>query len=99
MNKLQRLWRGDIALADAFWNWAVIGGLIVNLTSSGLFLWLLTVERPVLAFLAGYALSIPYNIIVAAGVWRAADRHTGDRRWAEAARIITLSAMILLSVT
>ena len=38
------------------------------------------------------------NLFVTVGVWRSADRHP-DRVWAEAARIVTLSAMIVLSVT
>jgi hypothetical protein len=96
MSALQRLWRGEMPLADAFWNWAV---LAVNIPTSALFLWLMTLDQPVLAILAGYTLSLPYNFVVAVGVWRAAEHHPGDRVWAEAARILVLSAMIVLSVT
>lgn len=99
MTSLYRLWRGELPLADAFWNWAVVGGLLVNAASSALFLLLIMNDRPVLAFIAGYALSIPYNLVVAVGVWRSAGRHPGDRRWAELVRIATVAGMILLSVT
>jgi hypothetical protein len=95
---LGAFWRGEVPLADAFWNWAFFGALAVNLSSSAMFLWLLTIDRPLLAAIAGYAYSVPYNILVVVGVWRSADRHP-DRVWAEAARIVTLSAMIVLSVT
>ena len=62
MTNLYRLWRGELALANAFWNWAVFGGLLINVASSALFLFLIMNDRPVSAFIAGYAPTIPYNI-------------------------------------
>jgi hypothetical protein len=56
-------------------------------------------DRPIAAFILGYALSVPYNILVTVGVWRSAERYTGERRWADLARIVTIAGMILLSVT
>ncbi len=99
MTSLCRLWRGELALPDAFWNWAVFGGLAINLASSALFLFLIMDDRPISAFIAGYALSVPYNVIVSVGVWRSAERYTGERRWADLARIVTIIGMVLLSVT
>ncbi|MDA0661351.1 MAG: hypothetical protein O3B08_00750 [Proteobacteria bacterium] len=99
MKTVTRLWKGELALADAFWNWAVFGGLIVNLSSSAAFLFLIMADRPVAAAIAGYAFSVPYNIAVAVGVWRSAARYDGERRWADLARIVTVAGMILLSVT
>ena len=55
MKSMCRLWRGELPLAEAFWRWAVTGGLLVNMVSSGLFLVLLANDRPVLALLAGFA--------------------------------------------
>ncbi len=95
----RRLWRGELALRDSFWTWAVLGGLAVNAASSALFLSLIIADRPILAFIAGYAPSLPYNVIVAVGVWRSAGRHGGDRRWADLARIVTVLGMVLFSVT
>jgi hypothetical protein len=94
-----RLWRGDMPLADAFWNWAVLGGLAVNLTTSAAFYALIVADQVVPALVVGYGLSLPYNLVVTVGVWRAAGRHPGSRTWAEAARIVTLSGMIVLSLT
>ncbi len=99
MSFLRRLWAGDIALPDAFWIWAVLGGLIVNLITSGLFLAFMMSERPLLAVLFGYGVSLPYNFIATVGVWRSADHFDGDRRIAEAMRLVTVIGMILLSVT
>ena len=96
---LMRLWRGELDLPDAFWNWAVIGGLIVNLTSSALFMFLIMSDRPVAAFIAGYGPSVPYNILVCVAVWRSAARWEGDPRWAELAPIVTVVGMVVLSIT
>jgi len=98
MKKLVRLWNGELPLESAFWNWAVLGGLVVNALSSALFLILISDEQPILALIVGYVLPIPYNMVAAVGVWRAAGRYTGERKWADLARIVTLVGMILLSV-
>ena len=98
MKHLSRLWRGELALENAFWNWAVIGGLLVNF-SSALFLMLISADRPILALVVGYSFSVPYNIVVIVGVWRSAAAYTGDRRAADLMRIVTTVGGILLSVT
>ena len=99
MNHLGRLWHGELTLQNAFWNWAVWGGLIINLASSALFIFLIMADRPIAALIAGYAFSLPYNVTVSVGVWRSAERYTGEHRWAELARIVTVIGMVLLSVT
>ena len=99
MNGLRRLWKGEAPLQVAFWNWAVLGGLVVNLVSSGLFLFLVMSDQLVLALIAGYVPSVPYNAIAAVGVWRSAMRYDGERRWAEAAQIATVAGMVILSLT
>jgi len=99
MRSLIRLWQGELPLAAAFWHWAVIGGFVVNFATSMLFLVLIMADQPVAAFVAGYALSIPYNLVAAVGVWRSAGRYEGERRWADLARIVTVVGMILLSIS
>ncbi len=99
MNSVRRLWRGELALADAFWSWAVVGGLAINLATSAALLVLIMNDRPIAAFIAGYVLSVPYNIVVSVGVWRSAGRYSGERRWADLARVVTIAGMVLLSVT
>lgn len=96
---IRRLWLGCLPLADAFWTWAVLGGLVVNLASSALCLWLVVVDRPVVALAVGYLPSVPYNVVVCVGVWRAAARYQGPREWANLARAVTLVAMLVFSLT
>lgn len=93
------LWRGHVPLADAVLYWAILGGLAVNLSSSFLFLWLINLDQPIAALVVGYVPSVPYNVVVCVGVWRAADRYPDDRRWPELARLGTLLGMTLLSIT
>lgn len=63
MGKLNDLWRGDLQLGDAFWNWAVLGALLINVTTTILFLILISADHPWPALIVGYAFSIPYNIV------------------------------------
>ena len=99
MKHVIRLWQGELTLSNAFWNWAVLGGLIINISSSAFFLFLIMADHPIWAFIVGYAFSVPYNVIVTVGVWRSAGRYAGERHWADLARITTLIGMTLLSVT
>ena len=99
MSALRRLWQGDLPLSQAFWNWAVAGGIAVNGLTSILFLVLIMNDRIVAAFVVGYALSVPYNIVVTVGVWRSAGRYQGERRWADLARFVTVAGMVVLSLT
>lgn len=86
-------------LGEAFWIYAVAGGLAVNLVTSLLFLILVSADWLLAALVVGYGLSVPYNVVALVGVWRAAGRHEGQPALAESARIVTLIGMILLTVT
>lgn len=99
MSALLRLWRGDMPLGAAFWNWAVLGGLLVNISTTIGFLWLVMAGQTMAAFIVGYGMSLPYNLVATVGVWRAAGRPEADPRWADAARIVTAVGMTILSLT
>ncbi len=96
---IARLWRGDLPLAEAFWSWAVLGGLLVNVSTTIGFLWLLMAGQTIAAYLVGYALSLPYNLVATVGVWRSAGRAGADARWAGAARVAVAVGMTILSLT
>jgi hypothetical protein len=97
-NALHRLWRGDLPLAQAFWRWAILGALMINGLTTLLFFVLMAADQIIPALLAGYAVSVPYNIVTVVGVWRSAARYPGNRRWADLARIFVLGEMALLSI-
>jgi hypothetical protein len=99
VTKLRTLWLGELPLGEAFWTWALGIGLLVNLTTSVLFLALITIDQPWAALLIGYALSVHYNVVATVGVWRSAARYRGPSAHADLARIATVILMFLLSVT
>lgn len=99
MSILGRLWRGDVPLVDAFWHWALFGGLLINGVTTMLFFVLIMQDRPVLAWIVGFGIAIPYNILATVGVWRAADRYTGEPKWADIAKGVTIVGMLLLSLS
>jgi hypothetical protein len=99
MMRLRALWSGDLPLGEAFWTYAVVVALTVNVSTSLAFLALIAADRPIAALLVGYALSVPYNVVALVGVWRSAARHSGARLHADLARIVSLVGMVLLSLT
>ncbi len=88
-----------LPLDEAFWTWAIKVGLVVNVTTSVLFLVMITSDRPWAALLFGYGLSVPYNILATVGVWRSAEHYQGPVSHANLARVVTVIVMLLLTVT
>lgn len=99
MEKLNALWRGQLDLDEVFWTWVIFGRLLINVTSSVLFLAFITLDIPVAALVAGYGYSVPYNILVVTGLWRSAGRYHGPRYHADLARAVTLVLMGVLTIT
>lgn len=93
------LWRGELALAEAFWTWAVLVALLVNVSTTGLFLALIAADRPWAALALGYALPVAYNVVALVGVWRSAARHTGPPAQADLARAASAILLTVLSLT
>ena len=60
---------------------------------------LIVEDRPLAAVVAGYALSVPYNIVATVGVWRSANRYVGPSLHADLARIATIILMAALTLT
>jgi hypothetical protein len=99
MNRLRALWSGDLPLGEAFWTYAVVVALAVNVSTTLAFLALISANRPIAALFVGYALSVPYNVAALVGVWRSAAHYPGARLHADLARIVSLVGLVLLSLT
>lgn len=99
MGSLRALWRGDLPLGEAFWTWAVLGGLLVNVPTSIGFLALVSADLPILALIVGKGLSLPYNLLATVGVWRSASRFQAPPVLADLARGAVLVLMAILSLT
>jgi len=98
LSRLGRLWRGEVPLADAFWTWAVFGGLLVNVPTTVAKWVLLVMGQTAPALFVGYVVPVPYNVLAAVGVWRAAALYEGPSHWAMLARAVALVGLVLLSV-
>ena len=99
MIHLRRVWNGELNLEKVFWEWAVFGGITINAASSIGFLVLVLNDHLIAAIVVGYGLSLLYNLLVTVGVWRSAERFSGERRWADYAKAATIIGMTLLSIT
>lgn len=99
MKKLRSLWLGELPLSEAFWTWAISAGLLVNVTTSALFLAMIAADHLWAALLFGYALSLPYNVLAVVGVWRSAARYEGPVSHADLARAATIILMLVLTLT
>ncbi|MBT5047746.1 MAG: hypothetical protein HOM58_04525 [Rhodospirillaceae bacterium] len=96
--RLHRLWTGHVPLETAFWSYAVFGGILVNALTTGASLILVIQEQPLAALMIGYGPSLPYNLVVTVGVWRAAAHDDVDPGKAERYRALTAVGMLILSV-
>ncbi|HOX24785.1 MAG TPA: hypothetical protein PLL30_03350 [Candidatus Krumholzibacteria bacterium] len=106
MRRLRELWNGRLSLADAFWSWLVVKGLVVNLMCTFVALGILAVdtdrdaagERAV-TLLGAFAVvahlaAVPFNLICVVGVWRSSAAATRPSWLAPAARAAALATFV-----
>ena len=94
-----RLWRGDVALHETFWRYTIAYGLLINAITSIGFLVLIASDHAMLAFLAGYAVSLPFNLFIMIALWRSAERYQGDQSTARFMQTAGVVWILFLSVT
>lgn len=99
IDKLKSLWAGEVPLPEAFWQYAVVYGLLVNFVATCLSLILAVAGASPWVYVAVFFLPTPYNVLATVAVWRSAERYEGPRKWADLARAVTLIGMLLLTVS
>jgi hypothetical protein len=99
MDKVKSLWAGDVPLPEAFWQYAVVYGLLVNFVATALSLVLAVAGASVWVYVAVFFLPTPYNVLMIVAVWRSAERYRGPQKWADLARAVSLIGMLLLTLT
>jgi hypothetical protein len=87
MAALRRFWSGGLPLGQAFWLWGVLGGAVVNLFATLLAAGVLAADLPGWLAAVVFAAPIPWNIGLAVGVWRSAQRPEVGRTAGLAAQI------------
>ena len=95
---VKTLWAGEFPLRQAFWQFAVGYGLLINLVTSLAFLALLINDANIALVALAFALPIPYNFVMVVAVWRSADRYSGPKTWADLARIGIVIWMVGLTI-
>ena len=81
-----RLWRGDVPLRRAFWEYAVVYGLLVNVAATAVALICHAGGAPFAVSAVLFLLPVPYYVLVTVAVWRSAGRYAGLQLWADLAR-------------
>ena len=97
--KLRALWAGEVPLPEAFWQYAVAYGLLVNFVATILALLIAVIGAGPWLYVTVFFLPVPYNFLVMVAVWRSAERYPGPQKWADLARLVTLVGMLLLTVS
>jgi len=82
-----RLWRGEVRLASAFWEYTVVFGTFANVVMTAVAYGAFVAGLPFWLAVLIFFLAAPYTFLVTVGVWRSADRYQGPLKWAHAARI------------
>lgn len=97
MGTAGKLWRGKLPLSRAFWEFAVLYGLLANLVSTSATLAAVALDAPTSLVLLIHFLPAPYWIASCLGAWRSAARESSPL--AAAARYALPAWLLLMLVT
>ncbi len=87
--RLAALWRGDIPLGQAFWEYAIAYGTIANIVATAAAI--ATVAAGLLALaIFLFLLPLPYILTAVVGVVRSAEKYQGPPQWATRAKIAVI---------
>ena len=92
------LWAGELPLRQAFWQYAVGYGLLINFVTSMAFLALIVRDANTALIALAFALPLPYNVLIPVAVWRSANCYPGPKKWADLASVGTVIWMIVLTI-
>lgn len=95
---LIRLWRGELPLAHAFWEYAVLYGTLANLMTTGLAFAVIAAGLPAILAIAIFFSPLPYNVTAVVGVWRSADRYQGRAEWRTLARVAIVIWVLVMTI-
>lgn len=83
---MNALWKGQLPLAQAFWEFAVLYMMLANLCATGVALGVLAAGLSVALAVVIFLLPVGYIVVAVVGVWRSADAYDGPLHWAVLAR-------------
>lgn len=82
-----KLSNGDFGLAKTYWQYGVLVGFVVNISTKAI----TSIGLLAMVMLVHFAYFIP----LAMGTWRAANKYEGSKIWAVLAKIATILGMIM----
>ena len=83
--KLKALWRGELPLVQAFWEYAILYGALLSAVATGAALVAVANGAPGPLALAIHLAPTPYFLAAAIGVQRSAGHYKGWAIWAASA--------------
>lgn len=95
---MRSLWRGEVPLSRAFWEYAVVYGLIATLCAGGAAAAALIADLPVAIAILLHLLPVPYYLVALVGVWRSAAAYPGPPIWSSLARPAVVVWTIAITV-
>jgi hypothetical protein len=91
MAPLVALWRGNIPLGQAFWEYAVSYGTIANIVATAAAVAAAAISLSDVAIVALFLMPVPYILLAVVGVVRSANRYAGPPHWAVMAKVAVLA--------
>lgn len=98
MDDLRKLWTGEMPLRQAFWEFFLLYGGIINTLALIVAFGILSADGPPAVAVAVLVLPAPYVIFSAIGAWRSAGAYQGPPHRAAAAKAATLVLAVLMIV-
>jgi hypothetical protein len=83
---MKALWRGQLSLGRAFWEFAILYVALANIGATGAAFALIAADLPTALAVVVFLLPLPYVVVAVVGVWRSAAAYPGPPYWAALAR-------------
>jgi hypothetical protein len=91
MAPLAALWKGEIPLGQAFWEYAIAYGTIANIVATAAAIVAAAAGLPDAVAIGLFLTPIPYIITAVVGVMRSADKYRGPRQHAALAKMAVIA--------
>lgn len=83
---MRALWKGQLPLSRAFWEYAVVYVALANLFATMATFAVVAADLPGALAVGAFLLPVPYIVVAVVGVWRSAGAYAGPQHWARLAR-------------
>src|SRR5665648_1097948 len=97
--QLAALWRGNLPLGQAFWEYAIAYGTIANIGATGAAMAAVMVGLPDIIAMFLFLSPLPYILAAVVGVLRSANKHHGAPEWAAIAKIAVIVSVSYTHLT